>query len=522
MNLKSKEEKQAVIDCAIKALREYNESRNKDLKNKKEDEEWIVDEDVARKDIKKLVDNIIDIKVFSFFPFDIMSTEMVSEFIASNLLHRNNSYEKIFKEEGVKSGNQVCEVKDKTESEGSQTKHSGFRQIMDNLKKEKYFLLRKYGEIDSFIVGDIGQLNEVFKSDHDGNVPDYWCDKIRDHMCIYLKNTRIFSDNLVQCNPVCSNIIAELKNDFGYFFTPLLENIKSTKKPVIFQDLLYHLQAHSSVIDYVDEMIKQTIYWCVIINNRIRNEDKEETLHRLKKWVSILKYQYSPQIITYRNKNIQNYQKNISSLSLSNLSLQFAFYLHKVAENDFRQRVVERLSKNNSGKEMTKSNEYPETELLDKEKYAEFLSEDPERIASELQIEATAWLAKEFYDCRKEFVSEDPTFLYMAKPFFRGLFTRKISPTNKAMKKIHSKMEEGKANIDDIVGFYLELDRQHHRHLETLGLYSIFNEVLFEFYKFTEETYRTLNPEDSLTILFDFFATYLEFYTNEKISDIDF
>ncbi|MBD5128804.1 MAG: hypothetical protein HDT43_02595 [Ruminococcaceae bacterium] len=522
MNLKSREEKRAVIDYAIKTLRGCNESRNKNLQNKGIDEEWIVDEEVAEKDIKKFLDNIIDIKVFSFFPFDIMSIEMVSEFIVSNILRRKNTYGKIFKEEGVKNGDNSCEVKDKAESEGIQIELLGTRQIMDNLKKEKYYLLRNDGEIDSFIVGDIGQLNETFKTKHPGNVPDYWCDEIRNHLCIYLKNTKIFSDNLVQDNPVCSNIIAEVKEVFGYFFTPLLENVRSTQKPIIFQDLFYHLQAHSSAIDYVDEMIKHTVYLCVVINTRIRNEEKEDALHRLKEWARTLRNQYSTQIITCRNKNIQNYRKDISTLSLSNLSLQFAFHLHKIAENGFRQKVVERLSKNNSESEMTKINEYSESDLLDKEKYATYLSENQNRTASEQQIEVTTWLAKQFYDGKKEFISEDPTFLYMTKPFFRGLFTPKTSPTNKAMKKIHSEMEGDTANIDDIVGFYLELDRQHHRHLETLGLYSTFNEVLFEFYKFTEETYRTLNPEDSLAILLDFFITYLEFYTNEKISGIDF
>lgn len=521
MNLKSKEEKRTVIDCVIKALREYNETRNKDLKNRAINEEWIFDKEAAEKDIRTLLQNIIEIKEFSFFPFDIISIEMVAEFITSNLLHRKNCYEKIFKEEGVKFDNNAHDVKDETKSESSQTKPSGFRQIMDNLKKGKYFLLRNDGEIDSFIIGDIGQLSEVFKSDHAGNVPDYWCNEIRDNLCIYLKRTRKFSNNLVQCNPVYSNIVAEIKDDSIYFFTALLENIQSTQKPVILQDLFYHLQAHSSAIDYVDEMIKQTIYWGVVINSQIKNEDKEDALLRLKNWAGCLKNQFSPQVITKRNKNTQNYKKNINSLSLNNLSLQFAFYLHKVAENDFHQRVVKKLSKNNSSKEMTKGNEYPEAELLDRAKFKAYLSEDVESKASEQQIETAVWLARNFYD-GKEFDANDPAFFYMVKPFFRGLYTRKVTPTNKAMKTIHSKMEEKTSNIDDIVGFYLELDRQHFRQLEKLSLYSTFYEVLFEFYKFTEETYCTLSPEDSLTILYDYFVTYLEFYTNEKISGIVF
>lgn len=504
MNLKSKKEVDIVTEDAVNSLKEKLHKKNDMLKNG-----LLFDEALARTNIQNFIENMGHIKVFSFFPIEIMSTKMVSDFIVNNILSRNDSYKGIIKDEGDKAN-----IENQDESDSS--KESGSRQIMDDLKTGKYHLLRKNRVIDSFIVGDLVQLDDVFGTEYIGNVPDYWCEEIKIHLCIYLRNTKFFTDNQVQFNTVVSNVISEVKEDFNYFYTALLENVNVAQEKS-FQVMFCLLQIHSSIIDYVEEMIKLTIYFCVIVNDRVRNDDKKTVISRLKQWAINLQNIFISSINDCRNKSIKKYKAAPGVPSINELSLQFAFYLHKIAENDFRQKEVENLSKNNSEKEMNVCNALTVAELSDKNKYSEYLTEDPNKKASEKKIEQAKWLAR-----RYSVDSNAPEFPYTVKPFYRALFTRKVSPTSKAMKNILLEIENNTSNPNDIVEFYQELDRQHHRHLETLGLYSDFNAVLFEIYKVTGETYRTLNTEDALHILFDFFNKYLEFFTNEKISGMTF
>lgn len=510
MNLKSAEDKRSVVKHAISILEKQSVAERTDF-----------DKPLAEKDIRNVLNNLTTIEVFDFFPFEIMTIEMIAEFIVNNLLSRRYSYNKIYKDDSVEDNN----PKKTTENKEKEAKKPQFRQIMNNLKGKKYHLLWKDGIIDTFIVG-VNELAEELRTEHIGNAPNYVGNDLRSHLLIYLNRNGLFSDNLVHCRPVCYNIISEIAKNFQDFYNPIVGVYECLENPS-FQDLYYLLQMNSTTIIYIEQMIRHSIYFCVIINDRFSLNDKKNVLNQLKKWAINLRNQYLPRINQLRIKNIQMHKNDPSLLSIDKLSLRFAYYLDKIAEYDFLKVIKDKLSKDNTDYENETSSDIPQILLFDKDIYDIFLSGNSGQEVKEIDKERAKWLAMPYYFNKHCILNDfnvdlkESDFLYMTKPFHSTLVS-KAKPTGKSMKKISSNMESGKKNIEDETAYFAELDRQHFIHLNTLGLYSLFNEVLFEFYKTIEKSYLTLNTKDSILLLCRFFETYLEFFNNIKISDIEF
>lgn len=108
----------------------------------------------AKKTVKKFLDDISSVCAFNFFPYEVISIDEMAEFCASNMLSRGISFKKV------------------EDSEDKSTSEKGFRELMNNLKTNNYFMLRKDRLLDTFVI-EKGAINKEFLKKYQGNIPDY-------------------------------------------------------------------------------------------------------------------------------------------------------------------------------------------------------------------------------------------------------------------------------------------------------------------------------------------------------------
>ena len=138
----SKEYEKQLVEAVLDYLNEINKPNEEDRdKREIKGKHAYIDGVNAEKIVKKFVKEMSEIDAFNFFPFEAIDPRIAAIFCGNHLLQRGS----VFNNLSDKSENE-----DKSSS--AKKSGNGFREIMNNLKNEKYYNLRKDGLIDTFII----------------------------------------------------------------------------------------------------------------------------------------------------------------------------------------------------------------------------------------------------------------------------------------------------------------------------------------------------------------------------------
>ncbi len=218
-------DKEKVIDLAYKYI---VEKMKYDLKSDEADH--------LKRIITPFVKDVTSLELFNFFPFEIMTPEMLAEFCAEHLIMRgaanlkdNDPYVNEDKSAAAKSKGKSTTAnskdksttddnKNKNASDGSKDKITNLRQIMDNLRKGLYGSLIESGAVDSFIINK-EELENFLPKDYDGTVPDYIDDCFIDYSN-YFKDVVLLLGNRSSVSDFinCRRMIEDLKRKYLIFF----------------------------------------------------------------------------------------------------------------------------------------------------------------------------------------------------------------------------------------------------------------------------------------------------------------
>ncbi|MDE7360750.1 MAG: hypothetical protein K2N38_02325 [Oscillospiraceae bacterium] len=492
-----------------------------------------------RSDIKntitKFLKNMSSIEQFKFFPFEIMTTEMVARFCAEHLIMRG----------AVSKSTDTIDKKDGKQDNVAQKKEVN-RNLMSDIKNERFNKLRSDRIIDSFIINK-EQLGKIIEEDkYCGNVPDQIEEILYNELDKFKKSI---------LNPVLqsdSDIIdvkglkADLCQKFNDFFALLKGNLYSIKgTPKHMDYIFWQLQIQSCMIEAVNHIIYRTmilfimdrggssivfapmnrsrvsslkkIYLCPHKKFKspkvIENIKQLHFLNRLSKFTdTFIESPIKSNIEHSRKEWISANKPGVGELMMQELSLKFAFYLHDVVENGYKYDIIKTLDKENK-KDYMHYDEKWESSAKNREEWKNFLTECNSPQISDSQIEESMERAREFF-YQKGFDAGEKDFIYCVKAFCYELYVCNscIRDTNGKRITARNISKDKEIPLNESIILNLAYDRAHFRQKRQLNAYMKFYDILFKIYKITEASYLTLGSETGLDILWQVLIIYLQFF----------
>ncbi len=500
--------------------------------------------DHLKRIITPFVKDVTSLELFNFFPFEIMTPEMLAEFCAEHLIMRGATNLKI---------NDTYDSKDKSTTDGSKDKSTtNLRQIMDNLKKGRYGSLIESGAVDSFIINK-EKLADIFTRQYDGCVPDYLDDFMIDYVKQFKYNTLQVNkkDGIDFINP--EKMIKELKKTYCDFY-------------IYLQSLLFCAEGHP--LDFIGwEYWRQKVLRCMVvavnhiiyetmilfisekdwiklfqiknnpehikallsnkelslmsfkdyhskIHGKVDNTNLSLTLDRLSKFINdSVKGPINLIVKMYRTVWFENNKPGIGKLMTQELSLKFAYYLHGIIHDGYNYDIF-KIFHEADQKDKNPYNEDFEASAYISNEQKNFVSESKNPSVRDRDFENCIEIAKMFYPTNG-FDARDKDFIHIVKIFYQELYVHPVCIRDKNGNRILARniiFDRENLPFNREIFLQTALDHAHFRKNRQLDVYMKFYDVLNKLWKITEMSYLTLDAETGLDVLRQILFKYLKFY----------
>lgn len=433
-------------------------------------------------EVKSFLKNMQEMEIFDFFPYKNLSVEMVAQFVANHLYLRK--YHK-----------------------GADKEDHSFRQMMDNLRRENFFNLRKTGLTDTFIIGRDNICDDgIAKREND--VPVYWHDDIKLLFSAY--NFDVTSDDtkaLMNMREIKLSDMEARCNAFIVDMTYLFRQKHHVKCDRY--KIHYDLLVQDGLINYINCHINSIMLLFVLYNKNI--EDKQKYLDDLSIYADQLDVEYMRRINNIREEWVNNNLLKGDDKIIKELSLEFSYYLHQLIETGFDIEITQYLAKEINQETIQGDNNDDASNGV-AENHLENIRDNNGINITERQNERLKDLAQSFFPSGFDSIPEGLEERKMA--FGKEIFIRQPK-----YKKMYVKLSTG--NTDDLNNIMFKnasFVRGHMYQRKIQQYYLKYHEVLFKFHKITYMTYYSLNPEESIMLLGEFFDSFLEFFKEKGIN----
>lgn len=456
-----------------------------------------------RRVVGKLVDDMANIDYFNFFPFEIMTPEMMAQFCANHLVSRGGCLDNL---KINRNSNTIDTSENNNISTDKQMSSKGFGQIMDNMKKKKFHLLLKDGMVDTFIV-DKENIDDQFQEKYVGSIPEHTLPRYVNMGNDFIKC--IFNENSLGSN--YNSLAVRAKNSVDLFYNILTtynSNINTALTPQRY--LFYHMQTLYLFMGFINQFIKKSMLIFIIHNDKITN--KQACLNKLNRYIEILKERNEYRINVARTEWTKMNNDKAGVQMIQELSIVFAFYLFETINNGYKFNIVKSISKAHI-KPFMKYNEDYDLYAKDPNGILKFMSESSNPNIRVMDFEKSKQIAFDYFE-KHGFDIEEKDLVYCQKVFAFEIY---------CCSTIYNKMRIGKIFEKDNKNLCEEFflltcyDRAHFRSTRSLKYYGKFNKILFKLYELTEKTYHAISPSCSMGFLRDFFNDYIQFYLDEGV-----
>lgn len=401
-----------------------------------------------KKTIMKFLKDMSSIDLFNFFPFEIMTVEMVALFCAEHLIMRG-----AISKSNLDTNDEKDDKQD-NESQKKEVKKGENRDLMSDIKNLRYNNLRNDRVIDSFIINKEQLGKKIEEDNYCGNIPDQIEEILYNELEKFKKcilNPVLQSDKDV-IDVKC--LLKDLRQKMNGFFALLKGNLYSINgTPTHMDYVFWQLQIQACMIEATNHIIYRTmvlflmdrggstIVYVPINKQRSRSLKKRflsppkkfkspkvirnvKQLHFLNKLSEFTDTHITPPInsnIEYcRNEWIKINKTGAGELMMQELSLKFAYYLHNVVENGYKYDIIKTLDKENK-KDYMHYDEKWESSAQKREEWKNFITESSNPSISDSQIEKSMELAKKFF-YEKGFNAGENDFIYCIKAFCYELY----------------------------------------------------------------------------------------------------
>ncbi|MCH5195623.1 MAG: hypothetical protein J1F28_02845 [Oscillospiraceae bacterium] len=475
------------------------------------DTEEMSDADIytkIRNTIKSFVEGMRDIEIFSFIPFEIMSTKMVAKFVANNLIKR-----------GVLT------------KDGEESTITGYKKTMSHLKKEEYYKLCGNGSVQTFIV-DIQSVNTCALEKFSNDIINVLCNPLHDGLYKFKNSIKHYEIEEKNGSDYVKSVldICELKSLFNNFWNDLdyyrIANL--TQCPLGDRQPCKNFdhQFLYAISEAVNHVIYETMLQFILYNPEL-DSVPENYLNMLKKYIDTkIKKNYTEIIDKDRKEFIDFYKNEIFNEEkiTQDISLNFAYYLNGLVNNDLKRKMVKSLDdlKNDEKAEYNSNYESFANDPKSRLKYFTE-SNNPSLSNNTTNVDIAREVASLYHYDKGFDAGKNGDLTYVNKVFYfvpyeldpKFRFNKKRLIAKELMERSRDGMD--KLRLEEREYLMLTFSLAHFRHHQMLGIYKKFYDVYLKLNDLTVYAFRTLNPARGMVRLLEFVEIYLKFFEDNHL-----